>query len=34
VAKSASPDESLTIRKLVFRLEEIERARLVPLVKF
>jgi ribosome maturation factor RimP len=34
LAKSASPDESLTIRKLVFTLEEIERARLVPMVKF
>ncbi len=34
VPKAAAPDESLTVRKLVFRLEEIERARLVPWVKF
>lgn len=34
VPKPASADEAATIRKLVFRLEEIERARLVPWVKF
>jgi len=32
--KSASADEAVAVRKLVFRLEEIERARLVPWVKF
>jgi ribosome maturation factor RimP len=32
--KAAAVDEAATVRKLVFRLEEIERARLVPWVKF
>lgn len=34
VAKPVASDDSLAVRKLVFRLEEIERARLVPWVKF
>jgi ribosome maturation factor RimP len=33
-AREAASDGALAIRKLVFRLEEVERARLVPWVKF